>query len=443
MSFRRFHLSPMTIIFAPSSALNDVDFIKKMPHPNKKQKLDANNSMIATDNDDNEGASFDLLSTDEIALIFGYLTAQNIMCARLNRKMRDASIKTIVPIIRNDKFWGGFVVHNERKYNALAAMATALPNLQQIYIPSNGPSYNDGEEPYPTHAAEIANIERKNIEVLSSFRMLNELRIWQAPLNGRYPCLFNFPLLQELNISFTPQLKWDLAMLAGLPSLTKLNIMCSSGVTGNINSLRVLRDTIAYVSLCRCSGVGGNLMDLADFPRLKFLVLTGMAVIGDIREVSESDFRSLETLSCDSVYGAMNYEFQSISDASHIAADVFDLQKHHPRLKLENWCARLSYDSPDWYCGRPNERVPGPPFAIVVVTVGLRRGWRWEWKDDDNFVSHPCEVNWLDPEPKNGSNDYERYIDELTMIEENLGVYKGCHRPPTKDEYNHIMEGLI
>ena len=47
--------------------------------------------------DHNNMPSFDDLSTDEVANIFGYLPPEDIMRARLNKKMREAATKTIVP----------------------------------------------------------------------------------------------------------------------------------------------------------------------------------------------------------------------------------------------------------------------------------------------------------------------------------------------------------
>ena len=96
------------------------------------------------------------LNTDELALIFGYLRPENIMRARLNKKMRDAATKTIVPTIsftspsptRQREI---FSIASQEKYNAMAAMTTALPNLQQIRICEFDPSYNckysDGIDP--------------------------------------------------------------------------------------------------------------------------------------------------------------------------------------------------------------------------------------------------------------------------------------------------------
>ena len=71
--------------------------------------------------------SIDALSTDELANIFGYLPPEDIMRARLDTKMREAAKKTIIPMTC-------FAIDSAKKYNAMAAMTTALPNLQQISL---------------------------------------------------------------------------------------------------------------------------------------------------------------------------------------------------------------------------------------------------------------------------------------------------------------------
>ena len=69
--------------------------LKMMSQPKKRQRL--------IDEAPIRNATFDALSVDELALIFEYLSPQNIMCARLNRKMRVAATKTFVPISRDRK----------------------------------------------------------------------------------------------------------------------------------------------------------------------------------------------------------------------------------------------------------------------------------------------------------------------------------------------------
>jgi len=75
--------------------------------------------------------SFDDLGTDVLANIFGCLPPKDIMRARLNKKMREAAKKTIVPL-------ANFSIDSVDKYNAMAAMTTALPNIQYLSIHNLG-----------------------------------------------------------------------------------------------------------------------------------------------------------------------------------------------------------------------------------------------------------------------------------------------------------------
>jgi len=74
-----------------------------------------------------DAAEEEELSTDDVAIIFGFLSYQDIMRARVCTTWRDAAKKTLVPPSE-------FVVESERSYNAMRVMATSLPNLQQISI---------------------------------------------------------------------------------------------------------------------------------------------------------------------------------------------------------------------------------------------------------------------------------------------------------------------
>ena len=426
---------------------------------------------------------------------------EKIMLARLNKKMRDAATKTVVPISKFG-FKNTFCVGDVNRYHTLAAMVTSLPNLQQIEIWNleyySGPIVNvyyDGEDPeyeIPTHDLDLA---PHDIGILSSFVKLRELTIEGAPLNGRYPTLFNFPLLQKLHLRGMHNFKFDLEMLVGLPNLEELR---SEGVfvTGNIRSLGILKDTLTkiviFVHQYHDTYLQGNLMDVADFPKLQYLSLsfpqlTGdlnemkksafpaletlkiinrwnvrgnlmnlsdlphlkdldlgcTAVTGDIRDIGNDDFPSLESLQLPpGVYGGWGFQFQSISDAPDVIAAVYILMKKRPNLQLENWFAELSDDSPYSYEAIGNEEDfdegPQPPFKIEIVKAGSRLGWRWLDFDADGNTTQPCEINWLDPEPDKESDHYQQYIEELEAIEHLLDAYKGFHQPPTAEEYRRI-----
>jgi hypothetical protein len=417
-----------------------------MPRPKKKQRrLEEvqSNDVVASAANDPVMPSFDDLGTDELAHIFGFLPREDILRARLNKKMREAAKKTIVPLT-------DFVVISGETYNAMATMSTALPNSPQItlcYL-DHGHKFSDGEDPVDYRAELTANWT--TYDIISNFTRLRILTIEDAPLNGRYPFLFNFPLLQSLNVSDCSYLKWDLEMLAGLPLLKELNCDINRGLTGNINSLRLLKDTLTTVVISNCFEVEGNFIDLAHFPHLNHLDLSFTAVKGDIREIRQSDFSALEYLDLPSgVYGGSGYQFQRISDGPDVMSTLYCILKQRPTLRLNDWYgmyAELSGDSPDWYDRMVLDDDRLPPFHIRIVQAGSRVGYRWQspWISEDE-TSHyegcvACEVNWFDPEPFKESSDYAKYIEELQKVERQVDFYRGFHQPPTEEEYNRLWD---
>jgi hypothetical protein len=408
-----------------------------MPHPTKRQRIDCherNEEEAAADDD--FLVSFDDLS-DVLPNVLGYLTPKDIMCKRrINKKSREAVKKTIVPL-------SDFRVDNAEKYNAMNVMTEAMPNLQQITLRKpgyGGHKYSDGEDPDEEQAARTADYTTRDIGIISNFSKLRILEIrtygTYALLNGRYPFLFNsFPLLQKLSLQHCDHLKWDLEMLAGLPLLNELDCEHNHRMTGNINSLRVLKDTLEKVRIDNCENVQGNFMDLADFPHLKELDVDSTAVIGDIRDISDNDFSALECLDIPKgVFGGWSYELQRISDAPDLVRAVYLFIKQRPSLEYY-WFATLSEDSPDWY-ESGNRGDKEPPLYIHLVEAGSRLGYRW----GNKYEYSCCEVNWLDPEPDRESSDYEKYIEELEVINSNVKFYKGFHQPPTEEEYHRLFE---
>jgi hypothetical protein len=406
----------------------------------KKQRLEDQSHgvvEVAHDNFVEAAMSFDKLSGDVMAIIFGFLHPNDIMRSRLNKKMRDAATKTMVPPTK-------FVVDSVRSYNAMRAMTTALPNLQQIKLKDVGLrviKYTDGEDPDEHEAARTANRTTHDIDIISNFRKLRILELYIALLNGRYPVLFNFPLLQKLTIYCT-HLKWDLEMLAGMPVLKALNCYCNDCLTGNISSLRVLKDTLEKVRIDTCKRVEGNFMDLADFPHLKVLTLDDTtAVRGDIRDIRDIDFPKLELFTLPkTVYGGRGYEFQRISDGPDVIRTLYLFKQHRPTILMPLWFAVLSTESPDRYnydgddddyYDYDNDETP--PFYIHFVEAGSRVGYRWE-----TLNNNPCEVNWLDPEPDKGSSDYSNYIQDLQGLERKVDRFRGFYQPPTEEEYNEL-----
>jgi len=282
--------------------------------------------------------SISALSTDVVAKILGYLDGpEEIMLSRVCKKMRDAATTVIVPAT-------DFRIDCVRRYNLVLAMRRALPNTQR-------------KNALGEVTRALPNLQRSILEI-----------DFHAPLNGRYPFLFNFPLLQKLVISRCDYLKWDLEILSGLPMLKVLICRSNELLSGNINSLRVLKDTLEMVKITRCRSVDGNLKVLADFPCLKSLDLTKTAVRGDVREINVNDFCSLEWMWFPSgVYGGLGHHFQRISDVPAFTNSIYHLQKRTPTL-FDEWYWFLSKSSPDWYDG------DYPRYRLHFVSHLFRQG---------------------------------------------------------------------
>lgn len=197
-----------------------------------------------------------------------------LRCVR--KEWREAAKKVIVPL-------SPFCVYRDNKYNAMVVMTDALPNLQQIKF------YDGSFEYVRVRMKEEWGARRpfwatRDIGIISNFSKLRILEIHDAPFNGKYPFFFNFPLLEKLSIKYTPNLEWDLEMLAGLPSLKVLHCVnetdsCGMArLTGNIKSLRVLKNTLEEVKIHDCDNIEGDPTDLNDFPHLKVLDLKNAAV---------------------------------------------------------------------------------------------------------------------------------------------------------------------
>ncbi len=396
-------------------------------------------------------AGFNKLSSNQTAVILGFLDYKNIMISRrVSRKFCDAAKITIVPMYCGSNYRYSEVnlrVGSVKEYNGMRVMTAAVPNLQYLTIGylGRGHKYIDGEDPDKECARSTANKTTHNIGIISNFRKLRRLDIYNSPLNGRYPSLFNFPLLQVLDID-TSRLKWDLDMLVGLPSLKELR--CYDGkVSGNIKSLRVLKRTLKVIRFNHCNNIEGKFTDLADFPRLKSLELNYCSnVAGDIRKLGSSDFPKLTKLELsEGVIGGRNYQFQRVSEVPSVINALYRLIRRDPSpfpnfndLHLyRTW--KLSRDSPDWYDAVGQQGMPSPPHTVGFVRVGTRLGWRW-LTSSYGTLKNSCEIQWLDPEPGRESSGYEDYIRELESIQDDIFCFEGYDQPPTAEEYNQLCE---
>jgi len=204
-------------------------------------------------------------------------------------------------------------------------------------------------------------------------------------------------------------------------------------LTGNLSSLRVLKDTLKKATITGDNDVEGNFMDLADFPHLRVLGLRGTIVKGDIRDISEHDFLSLESLTLpEGVYGASGHELQRISDAPDFIHTFLPIMRRRPNLRLTDWYGRLS--DPDF-----------SRMDLVFVQAGPRIGYRWQSGSERPRIR--CEVNWLDPKPSRGSSDFEKYSKALNEIERKVNsrgtkLLRGFYEPPTEEEFHRLRDEL-
>ena len=373
---------------------------------------------------------------------------RDIMRARICcSKFRDAAKSTIVPWANNTyerrretevKLQSHF-----RSYKAMVVMSHALPKLQQLTIRNNGVGkYLDGNDPDKVRATRTASWTAYDIRMISNFQHLQELVIWSNTLNGRYPFLFDFPLLKRLEIN-SKYLKWDLSVLGlgGMPLLTELdisgNVSDKSLTAGSIKSLDVLKGTLESVRLCG-SEVKGDIMDLTDFPHLNHLDLSECPkIIGDLRDIKDGHFLALKTVCLsERIIGSFCHQFHSISDVPSTMEAIYRLsQEKTPFVEdLKHYSVYLSGDSSDRYDSSGKEGHPDPPFCISFIRVGPRIGWRWKTLCRYGDICNSCEVNWLNPEPSRDSSDHTAYIEKLESIEEDIFCFEGYHQPPTEEE---------
>ena len=369
------------------------------------------------------------ISNKVISTAFGFLRLKDIMRARICcTKFRDAAKTTLVSTRLR--------VDSTKKYQAMVAMTTGLPKLQYLKICNfkdvSSHKYCDGKDPNKEWTLGQAGWKSFDIQMISKFKQLKSLSISSTMLNGRYPVFFNFPLLQKLSIENCNYMKVDLEMLTGLPSLKEFYAYATC-LTGNIKSLSKskLKNTIEKVRLCR-SEIKGNIMDLADFPKLKYL---------DISTIGENDFVMLGDLYLGKgIAGAKFHKFQRIADVSIEAEAFYRLKQRFRGLpSFNNLYWTLADDSPDRYDPSGVSGHPSPPFLIDFVRAGPRNGWRWksDVRRNGNSNSNSCEINWLDPAP---SSDYEVYTRELESIQEDIFCFEGYHQPPSHDEYKRLCQ---
>ena len=126
----------------------------------------------------------------------------------------------------------------------------ALTDLQQLILSEPGEgekflSFQEGEHPISRIRFGPPPPHKFDLSIISKFKILQQLYLENLDdLNGIYPFLFQFLNLEKLRIYGGNFLKWVLNMLSGLPILQDLYVADNHHLTGNIKSLRVLKQTL-------------------------------------------------------------------------------------------------------------------------------------------------------------------------------------------------------
>jgi len=413
----------------------------------------------------------DILSINILPSIFGFLDWKDILHVRVCKKWRDAATETLVspsyePKVILDEC--GYIIPPKEddleesfqfnvcsgsSYAALEVLKTALPKLQQIHLSAFEQENEEGirkanlflpQSELPPLAkfmdGEDRNVRANNnskrryisydVIIITNFKYLRNLIIEDAPLNGKYNCIFNLPNLRDLSIFNCNDLIWDLDMLSGLPLLEELHCENNAGVSGDIMSLAILKDTLRELTITKCDGITGDIMSLASFPNLEELDLDATNVdCGSIRQLDpEMHFPKLESLHLPKV-------LERIDQAQDFVGVLRLLTK---RVEYPYMTVGLADDSPDRYEGM--EDGPLPPLVVEMVKVGSRIGWRWT-NDLSGYEEQSCGINWMDEEPLDGDHDgFEEYQKELQEMEGfGHGFFNDfTFHPPNEKEYNNI-----
>ena len=190
-------------------------------------------------------------------------------------------------------------------------------------------------------------------------------------------------------------------MLSGLSSLKEFDCVRNKLVTGSLSSLSVCKDTLETIKIADGNvPISGNLMDLANFKRLKHVDLYNTKGIsgnlGDIDADNDDHFPMLEKLRLPStVIGGSRYEVMHLADAKQLIKDLTPLRRKRPEL-FEKLYWKLSEESPDTINPREDQReYDFRNYCFFFVQSGSYLGWRWEEKFDYT-PDRPFEVHWLD-----------------------------------------------
>ncbi|KAL7434494.1 hypothetical protein ACHAXM_004184 [Skeletonema potamos] len=391
--------------------------------------------------------SFEDLSVNELGQIFSFLEG----AAKREEKIPDSWPPQLRPLFCREwsKVSRQFVVSSPELFNALAFCPESL--LWKIYLlklpdgyrylrgEGSNSNLRDGDE-----GEEAIDLDPQYI---SRFSHLKHLHIAGAQMKGGYPFIFNsFAQLRTLTMRSVPHIEFNLDMVSSIPLLEGIEFSDCNELEGSIGSLRALKETLCFVRIFRCEHVSGDFMELSDYPKLKWLILCGCSVTGDVRKLGVDKFPSLCKICLpDSVYGARI--IYNIADAHEI---MQSLASRAGLFEGHRWL--LSENSPDYY---PSIRDYAAPLMVEFVTEGSRLGWRWTSGgagantyppfEGGYWIVH-CETNWIYPYSNYDDEPFGSIVDSCSshlrfgQSGAPLIPFEGFYEPPSEEQYRDAIQ---
>jgi len=189
--------------------------------PDHEAKRCRTNNDYDDDDDKIPISPIDMLEEDELVTSLGFLDWKGILKARVNKKLKEASLATPVP--------GTLTIGTAKLGLDLARIATALPHVQSVELryydrEGVGVVVDEGEDPFPLGAPRRL-IPKTDLRALLNFRNLKELALHLSMrasicLNGSFPVLYDLRGLQKLELFRQSHFRLDLHTLS--PNLTNL-----------------------------------------------------------------------------------------------------------------------------------------------------------------------------------------------------------------------------
>ena len=352
----------------------------------------------------------EVLHGDVLARSLSYLPWTDVMkCRIVSSKWLDAVIVTPVEEL---------VVDTLGIARALASLATAIPCLRKLNVPS------------PLNRDKL-HVDDEIFTLARGFQQLTSLVMSKTALCAP-PHIMQLHHLETLDLVSNERLVWNLADLSAIPRLKNLLCIFNIELTGDLIILQALSRTLVALNLLGCKRIVGNLQTLVSFPRLEKLNVYGTKVTGDVRKIGSPDFPCLKKIRLgEHVYGGSTVN--RIVDAPEVMEAWHRFEIRNPGIWTRQNCPKFALEAPERQRYLPS--FAAVPFSLEMIRCGPRYGWRWT----NRIKKGHCEIHWFDVEPRPDDNGYDLYVRDLAAVMNGIhAFYRGLLVPPSPEEYHRI-----